>query len=71
MRADLHECSCPWVLEGGIQFPEAGVAGSCEPPDVSSWELNLGPLEDKDMLLATEPARSRPTNSLHFIWCPY
>jgi hypothetical protein len=36
---------CLRSQEDDIQFPGIEVTGSCEPPDMVFWELNLGPLE--------------------------
>jgi hypothetical protein len=49
-------CLCAWYPqkpEKGARSSETGVTISCEPP-LRNWELNLGPLEEKVVLLSTE-----------------
>jgi hypothetical protein len=46
------------VIQGkGIGSSGTGVTDGCEPP-CGSWELNLGALEERHVLLSTEPLSS-------------
>lgn len=38
------------------RLPAARILGGCEVPDTGGWEMNLGPLQEQQMLLTTEPA---------------
>jgi hypothetical protein len=53
----VHTCECCYLqtLEEGTTSQEAGVTGSCEPPN-ECWEPNMGCLLEQNMLLATEPS---------------
>lgn len=48
----VHVSTAPEVL--GLSG--AGTTGSCEPPGVSAWDLNSGPLEEQCMFLIFEPS---------------
>ena len=59
-RVCTQECSYPQRPEEGIRSDEAGIIGGWE-PWCGHWELNLGPLEEQQVLLTTEPS-----HRLHF-----
>lgn len=44
---------CPWSPEEGIGLSGAGLKGICEPHDMGP---NLGPLQDQQVLLTSEPS---------------
>lgn len=46
---------CAWTSEEVIRSSEAGVIGGCK-PTCQCRDLNLGPLKEQQVLLATEPA---------------
>jgi hypothetical protein len=46
--------------EEGIKYPGTGFTDGCEPPR-GCWELNLGLLEDQQVLLTTELSIQSPT----------
>ena len=48
----------------GVRFPKAGVAGGCE-LQCQCWELNLGPLQEQQVLLTAEPSL-QPPGMVHF-----
>jgi len=53
---------CAWCLrrsEEGIRSPGTGDKEGCEPP-CGFWELNLGPLQEQQVLLTTEPSLQPP-----------
>lgn len=53
----LHVCGCIICMPGGrIRSPRAGVRDRCKLP-WGCWESNLGPLEEHQMFLTTEPPR--------------
>ena len=43
------------MYAGALRSPGTGVTDGCEPP-CGCWELNPGPIEEKPVLLATEPS---------------
>ena len=45
-------CICRGVRAGS---PGAGFTGICKPPNLC-WELNVGALEEQQMLLTAEPS---------------
>lgn len=50
---------CPQRSEEGIRSPGTGVPDNCELP-CGCWDLNLGSLEEKPVLLAAEPPLQTP-----------
>jgi hypothetical protein len=50
-----HVCANPGRAEEGVRSPETGVTDGCEPP-CECWELNPGPLKEKQILSTTEPS---------------
>jgi hypothetical protein len=44
---------CSWRSEESVRSPGPGVTDGYEPPH-RSWELNLSPLQEQPVLLATE-----------------
>ena len=44
-----------WTSEEVIRSPETDVVGGCK-SICWCWDLNLGPLKEQQVLLATEPA---------------
>ena len=58
----LHACMhvhylCAWCLQRpkeSVRSLGTRVTDGCDPPN-SCWELNLGPMEKKPVLLTTEP----------------
>ena len=45
----------PGRSKKGVRSPGAGVTGGCESP-CECWELNLGSLQEQQVLLPAEPA---------------
>lgn len=73
----LHMCMCTtcmfgaWGVRKGHQFPGTGVSGGCEPCELHGyWELNLGPLQEQQMLLTAEPCLQTPSCTTAGIHCP-
>lgn len=55
-------CMCAWHplrSEEGIGFPETSVRDGCGPPH-GCWELNQGPLQEKQVFLTAEPSLQPP-----------
>ena len=46
---------CLWRPEEGVEPSGTGFTDGCEPP-YESWELNLGPLQEQQVLLEAEPS---------------
>ena len=47
--------ACLVLAEAAVGFPGTGVIDSCELP-CGCWELNLGPLQEQQGLLAASPS---------------
>lgn len=50
----MKACS-PWKPEEGILSPATGITDGCKQP-CGSWQLNLGLLEEKPVLLIVKPS---------------
>lgn len=57
-------CRCLQRPEEGMQFPGAGVRGSCELPDVDAKKQDSSPLEEQKVLITDKP-------SLHPLRCSF
>jgi hypothetical protein len=57
-------CSFPMMSEENVRSPGAGVTANCE---LFYGELNLGPLQEQQMLLTTEVLLHPPVHFLSFI----
>lgn len=44
--------------------PQAGVADDCEPPS-RCWKLHLGPLQERQVPLSSEPSPKPPSSISH------
>lgn len=56
---------CMPVLEEGVGFSRTGVIDGCELP-CGGWELDLCPLQEQQVLLATEPSLQ---SQIHYSKC--
>lgn len=48
------EAKCPERPEVCVRASGTGVTGGYDLPDEASWDLNLGPLKEQQVLLTTE-----------------
>lgn len=59
--------TCAWCLqksENGVRFPGNRITGGCQSP-FEYWELNMGPPQEWQVLLATEPS---PQTQILIFW---
>ena len=56
MGLSVHICTGAYRGQSvSYRLPAAGILGGCELPDMGGWEMNLGPLQEQQVLLTTEP----------------